>query len=246
MNYFERLKNIHTNQKQGDIYYLYLTRYISAPISALLSFTPVTPNMATLSMFFFGILGAVFFSFGSATDYMIGRLCFILLIVADTVDGELARFKGISSLFGDYFDRLAHYTTNPMMYLGLGLGIYSTYQEIIIIYIAILVTVSHLIDDISRDLLISCGLSDGKSRKEEKEVLSVMKGSNFRLLISYTASHAAFFHLIILMAGLDIMRSNMLHTEELLITHCYIVYFSVIAVARLLFRIPKISSLKTT
>ena len=78
MNYFERLKNIHTNQKQGDIYYLYLTRYISAPISALLSFTPVTPNMATLSMFFFGILGAVFFSFGSATDYMIGGLCFIL------------------------------------------------------------------------------------------------------------------------------------------------------------------------
>ena len=91
MGYFERLKNLYSNQKSGDIYYRYYTRFISAPITALISFTSITPNMATLSMFFFGLIGSIFLSLGNAYYYILGGLFFQLLIVADTVDGELAR-----------------------------------------------------------------------------------------------------------------------------------------------------------
>ena len=177
MKYIDRVKNIYSNQKQGDIYYNYFTRYISAPITACLSYTSLTPNMATLSMFFFGITGSIFFSLGSPVHFMIGGLCFVLLIVADTVDGELARFHGTSSLFGDYFDRLAHYTTNPLMIIGVGIGIYSNFEDIIIIYVSAIVMICYLIDDISRDLIISCGLAESNSRKDEKESFSIHKGS---------------------------------------------------------------------
>ena len=245
MNYFERVNNIYSNQKQGDIYYRYFTRYVSAPITALVSFTRLTPNMATLSMFFFGILGAIFFSFGSASDYMMGGLCFVFLIVADTVDGELARFHGTSSLFGDFFDRLAHYTTNPLMILGVGLGVYSTYQEIAIIYLSALVMVCYLVDDISRDLLISCGLADGNSRKEEKDSLSIHKGSRVKKAIYYTASNTAFFHLIILVAGLDILINKFSTLAiDLMIIHTYVAYFSIATVSKVFFRLPLIIALK--
>ena len=136
MNYFKRLENIFSNQKSGDIYYRYYTRFISAPITALISFTSITPNMATLSMFFFGILGAVFLSLGDAYSYILGGIFFQLLIIADTVDGELARFRGTSSLFGDYFDRLAHYATNPLCIIGIGLSLYLNFQEVAIMYFA--------------------------------------------------------------------------------------------------------------
>ena len=245
MNYLDRVKNIFSNQKQGDIYYHYFTRYISAPITALVSYTNLTPNMATLSMFFFGITGSIFFSLGSATDFMIGGLCFVLLIVADTVDGELARFHGTSSLFGDYFDRLAHYTTNPLMIIGVGLGIYSTYQDIIVIYLSALVMICYLVDDISRDLLISCGLADGNSRKSEKESLSIHKGSRIYKAIYYTASNTAYFHLIILVACLDILinRYYSMPLDNIFI-HSYSAYFSIATVAKLFFRLPSIIALR--
>ena len=130
MSYFNRVKNIYDNQKKGDIYYMYFTRYISAPITAILTYTKFTPNLATLAMFFFGILGSLLFSFGDTFGYIFGGLSFVMLIVSDTVDGELARFKGTSSLFGDYLDRLAHYVTNTSMILCIGIGIYSTYNDI--------------------------------------------------------------------------------------------------------------------
>lgn len=245
MNYLDRVKNIYNNQKSGDIYYRYFTRFISAPITALLSYTKVTPNMATFAMFIFGIIGSIFFSFGGSYNYILGGLSFVFLIVSDTVDGELARFKGTSSLFGDYLDRLAHYVTNTSMILGIGIGIYSKFQEIWILYISAVVTVCYLFDDISRDLLISCGLSQGNSRKIEKEKFSIIKGSGLRTIIYYTASNTAFFHLIIITSISDILIENFYNSYlSLKVTEFYIAYFFFVTVFKMFFRLPLIISLK--
>ena len=118
----------------------------------------------------------------------------------------MARYNNISSPFGDYLDRLAHYVTNTCMILGLGIGIYNNYPDILIFYLTTIVLVFYLFDDVSRDLVISCGLADDvTSRKREKENLSVVKGSKLRKCIAYTASNTAFMHLIIIIAILDIL-----------------------------------------
>ena len=252
MNFFDRVSAIFAVQKPNaptsDVYYKYCDRFLSAPITAALSFTPLTPNMATLSMFFLGFMGALYFSFGSAIDFIFGGLCFVGLIIADTVDGELARFHKITSNFGEYFDKLAHYSTNSLMYIGLGLGIYSTYQEIIIIYISCFVMVCHLIDQVSRDLLVSCGLAEKNHTKGSRDgPLSVMNASRIRVVVWNTASHAAFFHIIVLSALLDIAISKVFLLESnLIITHSYILYFACVTVARLCFRIPQIYKLRLT
>jgi phosphatidylglycerophosphate synthase len=252
MNYIERLKNIYSNQKvekhTNDWLYKYFTRNISAPITAFVSFTPITPNMATLSMFFLGVLGSVFFSFGTAADYIVGGLCFVGLNVADTIDGELARFNNTSSLFGDYFDKLAHYSTNSLIYIGIGIGVYSTYQEMTIIYISCFVMVCSLIDQVSRDLLVSCGLAEKNHTKGSSvSPLTVMNGSRLRVVAWNTASHAAFFHIIVFTALLDIAVSKVIFLESgLVITHSYILYFACVTVARLCFRIPSIYKLRLT
>ena len=245
-NYFDRVKIIYLAQKDGDIYYKYFTRFISAPITAILTYTRITPNMATLAMFFFGILGGFLFSLGEAHYYILGGISFILLIVSDTVDGELARYNNISSSFGDYLDRLAHYVTNTCMILGLGIGIYNNYPDILIFYLTTIVLVFYLFDDVSRDLVISCGLADDvTSRKREKENLSVVKGSKLRKCIAYTASNTAFMHLIIIIAVLDILYVDYFNSNyKLLITYLYVIYFSLATIVKVLFRIPLIISLK--
>tara|TARA_B100001059_G_scaffold236584_1_gene287988 strand:+ start:4124 stop:4867 length:744 start_codon:yes stop_codon:yes gene_type:complete len=245
MRYFERLKDIYSNQKSGDIYYRYFTRFISAPITALLSFTPVTPNMATLSMFFFGVLGAIFLSLGNAYSYILGGCCFQLLIIADTVDGELARFHGTSSLFGDYFDRLAHYATNPLCIIGIGLSLYLNFQEIGFIYFAAFAMICYLLDDISRDILISCGLSTEMTRKSGKSEMAVMPGSRIKAFFFNTGSNTAFFHLIVLAAITDILLINVLNLQkDLFISHGYMVYFLLLTIIKFFLRIPLIARLK--
>jgi phosphatidylglycerophosphate synthase len=247
MRYFGRLKNIYSNQKVGDIYYRYYTRFISAPITAMLSFTPVTPNMATLSMFFFGVLGAVFLSLGNAFSYILGGCCFQLLIIADTVDGELARFHGTSSLFGDYFDRLAHYATNPLCIIGIGLSLYSNFHEIGFLYFAAFAMICYLLDDISRDLLISCGLSKEETRKIGKTAMAVMPKSRIKIFFFNTGSNTAFFHLIVLAAVADIILINVVNLQkDLFVSHTYMLYFLILTIMKFFFRIPLIWKLKST
>ena len=86
------------------------------------------------------------------------------------------------------------------MILGVGLGIYSEYPETYLLYITYFIMICYLIDDISRDLLISCGLADSDSRKEGKNSMSIYKGSKLKTFVYYTASNTAFFHIIILVS----------------------------------------------
>ena len=243
MNFIERLNKIYTAQKSGDIYYKYFTRFISAPITTILSYTKITPNMATASMFFFGIFGAFLFSLGGSLNYIFGGICFIFLIVSDTVDGELARYKGTSSLFGDYLDRLAHYVTNTSLFIGIGIGLFIEFNELWIIYFSIISMICYLFDDISRDLLISCGLVSGKSRKIEKDKLSIKSGSYLRIFIYYTASNTAFFHLIVITSVFDYCNNGFFQMK-FEVSHFYIFYFFLITIIKTLFRLPLIISLK--
>ena len=246
MRYNERLKSIYSNQKSGDVYYRYFTRFISAPITAMLSFTPVTPNMATLSMFFFGILGAICLSLGNAYSYILGGCCFQLLIIADTVDGELARFHGTSSLFGDYFDRLAHYATNPLCIIGIGLSLYSNSQEIGLIYFATFAMICYLLDDISRDILISCGLSVEVNRKGGKSEMAIMSKSRIKIFFLNTGSNTAFFHLIVLAAVVDIVLTDAVNLKtDLFVSHAYMLYFLLLTIAKFFLRSPLIWKLKS-
>lgn len=245
MKYKDRLSKISSDQKNGDFYYNNLTKHISAPLTSILSYTPLTPNMATLTMFFFGLSGAFFFSYGTPYGYLYGGTSFVLLILADTVDGELARFQEKSSLFGDYFDRLAHYTTNPLLFLGLGIGLYSNFGSIIYIYLSSLAMIFYLLDDLSRDLVITSGLSKIKNRKEQKEKMSITNNSHLRKFLSNTGSNTAFFHIIIFSALIDIILLQYFYANtNLLVSHFYIGYFMLLTVGKFFFRIPKIWSLK--
>lgn len=98
---------------------LYIRR-ASPYLTRLLLRTPLTPNGVTWLMILAGLLaGAVL-----PLDGLLGPLLAFALIQAqillDCSDGELARWKGISSPVGIYLDRIGHYLTGAALPIGLG------------------------------------------------------------------------------------------------------------------------------
>ena len=86
----------------------------------LLLHTSITPNQVTLLSLIFGLLSAVsYFSYG-ALPFIIGFILFQFHVILDVVDGEIARYRKISSVGGAYLDYVSHYIVYPLIMFGIG------------------------------------------------------------------------------------------------------------------------------
>ena len=82
------------------------------------------PNYVTLISFIPALIGTVFLAFPSIWHVTLGFLIFNLYIFIDSSDGEIARFTGKKSLFGNYLDGILHIFIYSALYLALGMNIY--------------------------------------------------------------------------------------------------------------------------
>lgn len=92
---------------------LYLTRLVIP--------TRVTPNAMTWTMVLVGVLAAVCMAIDSVWAALAAVLLIQVQILLDCSDGELARWRGQSSPVGIYLDRVAHYVTETLFPIALGI-----------------------------------------------------------------------------------------------------------------------------
>jgi len=229
--WIDRAKEIRQNQNFKEIYSTYLSRHFSFIVTASLTYTSVTPNQVTVSMIVFGLIGFGFLSIGSPYGFLLGGIFFALLNIADAVDGELARYKKITTIGGDYLDRVAHYFTNSLSILGVGIGLFQQYNQLWILLFACLVEVVYTFDEIARDLLVTCGLqsidSDSSNRKELKSVSKIQLPKKAKIMLQLTATNLAFFHLLIIFSMLDLITITYLKLlpSEVYFVACYALFF---------------------
>ena len=84
--------------------------------------TPVTPNHLTTGRLVFGVAAAVCFAFGGTSWNVLGALSFIVSMVLDRADGELARLSGKSSRFGAIYDLITDAICNAAIFIGIGVA----------------------------------------------------------------------------------------------------------------------------
>src|SRR4051794_1902070 len=99
---------------------LYMRR-LSPHLTRLLLRTRITPNGATWLMILSGVAAAGVLTLPGVVPVIGAFLLIQLQILLDCSDGELARWKGISSPVGIYLDRVGHYLTETALPIALGI-----------------------------------------------------------------------------------------------------------------------------
>lgn len=95
---------------------------IVRPVVRLIAPTRVTPNHITTLRLLTGIAAAVALGAGNTVWLMTGAAIFLLSMLLDRADGELARQTGQSSVGGHRYDLASDCFSNIIAFIGIGIG----------------------------------------------------------------------------------------------------------------------------
>ncbi len=88
--------------------------------------TPITPNHLTSLRLLCGFGAAGAFALGTPEWQSIGAIVFLVSMVLDRADGELARLSGKTSPGGHTYDLVSDALSNGLAFVGLGIGYIGT------------------------------------------------------------------------------------------------------------------------
>ncbi|HEX3485084.1 MAG TPA: CDP-alcohol phosphatidyltransferase family protein [Micropepsaceae bacterium] len=100
-----------------------LIHRIVRPGVRLLAPTGVTPNQLTTLRLLTGLGAAALFAAGPGFGFNSAGIVFLLSMLFDRADGELARQTGQMSLAGYYYDIWSDCAANVAIFLGIGFGL---------------------------------------------------------------------------------------------------------------------------
>jgi phosphatidylglycerophosphate synthase len=110
--------------KPLDGIYSTFNRWLCRPVVRLLSRTPITPNVVTLTGLFIAVVSAWMFSRGFYAAYVLGAVLFFLSGLCDEIDGMLARIKFRESAFGTWFEGFVDNATYLLIFGGITVGLF--------------------------------------------------------------------------------------------------------------------------
>lgn len=112
------------NYDSLPLYPRIVTHKISIRLVMLLKDTYVTPNQITLFAYFLAFLAGIFFTVSGKWMFFLGALFLESYYVFDAVDGQLARYKKMSSQTGAWFDFVGNYIVHPYIFFCIGIGVF--------------------------------------------------------------------------------------------------------------------------
>lgn len=115
-----------------------------------LRFLPFTPNQVSFIWGFIGLFGTFVMSIGGYWNLLIGILLYHFAVLLDYIDGELARYLNKKTIGGPYLDYVFSWVIRSMLMLGLGIGLYNHFGNVIYFYLGILTSMVLLIDNINK------------------------------------------------------------------------------------------------
>lgn len=152
-------------------------RKVSIHITKFLVNTPITPNQITIIGIILFLIGTLFLGIGRTYLSFLGILLMELAYLCCLVDGEIARYKKMTSWLGIYYERLGLYVKRSALLLGLTVNLYSHYERGIVFLLAIFgfvfIPINYLMleDTIFRYRLLSGDFGDNNiSEKKDNRI----------------------------------------------------------------------------
>jgi phosphatidylglycerophosphate synthase len=121
---FERWILLGSGKSRDGFVSRYLNRPISRAVSRILLKTPITPNLWTLLITLFPVVGFLFLIRGDYFGFVVGAAFYQIHSILDGCDGEIARAKYLDSEKGPGLDAFGDLIALLLFSLGLGVGLF--------------------------------------------------------------------------------------------------------------------------
>jgi phosphatidylglycerophosphate synthase len=110
------------DEDRGDLWVYYVVRKVSFYPTWLFLKFGMGANQVTFISMVVAAIGCSFLAFWGYTGKIIGALLINIWIVLDCVDGNIARYEGTLSKYGEFIDALGGYLVNGFLFLSIGIG----------------------------------------------------------------------------------------------------------------------------
>lgn len=156
----------------------------------------LTPNLITLFSFLVAIASMVFIIKGGTDNFIIAAILIHVSHVLDCMDGQMARYRKMSSLSGGYFDKLTDQIQVPLWFGAVGYAAYAQSQDVLPVFLALIGTSFYMVRGYSkyiglysqvchdRDYVEKAAREDRRVQKAESAGLGFSITSNLRWFIS--------------------------------------------------------------
>ena len=113
---------------------------MTSPLAVVVNYLVVdfkwlNPNLITLFSFIVAILSSIFIVVGGTTNFVIAAVLINLSHVLDCMDGQMARYRGTSSLAGSFYDKLTDQLQVIIWFGAVGYAAYDQTQSVIPIFL---------------------------------------------------------------------------------------------------------------
>lgn len=161
-----------------------VTRKQAIYITWLLLHTPINADQVVAISIAIAIVGGLLFCTGSNIAFFFGALLFHLWYIFDHVDGQIARYRKEANYTGAFFDFLAHYIVNAVVFFTWGCYAAAFFKNSYLLALAFIASLSAILINLTFDTKYKVffkALSEGRIVKETTSHEYKVNGSYFSI-----------------------------------------------------------------
>lgn len=193
------------NHTFAQIVYRKTSMYFTYPFILM----RLSPNSITNFMTLVGIVSTLFFMTGNYFYGLIGIVLWQFRMLLDFIDGNVARYWKRTSIRGIYLDTLSHSTTDPLLRIALGIGIFARTNNIIYLYMGIAISIMNLVTQVlhlTRNKILTDYKITEKSKIIQRKVSSSTPFITRLLKNTYIKLFDYRFYILTLLVFIDQIR----------------------------------------
>lgn len=163
-----------TKNKEDEWWSSFVTSPLAIAVNyAVADIKWLTPNLITLFSFITAIISALFIIAGGTTNFIIAAILIHWSHVLDCMDGQMARYRNITSLAGNFFDKLTDQLQVSIWFGSVGYAAYAQSQNVQPLLLALTGVVLYSLRGYSKYVTIYLKMSiDNKYLKKVEQMTS--------------------------------------------------------------------------
>ncbi len=126
-----------TKNKDDEWWSSFVTSPLAIGVNYVVAdFRLITPNRVTMASFVVAILSVLLILAGGTTNFVLAAILIQISHVLDCMDGQIARYRGVSSAIGSYFDKVSDQLQVTLWFGAVGYAAFAESGEVLPVFLA--------------------------------------------------------------------------------------------------------------